>query len=65
MALRTSNQSCSKAVDAVNVLGIVTAEGVPKLDKEFPKSSSPMKVDGHHPNSSPVRFCFAHDSRGH
>jgi hypothetical protein len=36
------------------VLQIVTAEGVPKLDKEFPESSSAVKVYGHHPTSSPV-----------
>jgi hypothetical protein len=32
-----------------------TGEGVPKQDKEFPESSSPLTVDGHHPNILFVR----------
>jgi hypothetical protein len=33
------------------MLSIVTAEGVSKLDKESPKSSSAVKVDNHHSNN--------------
>jgi len=46
----TSNQAWSKVVDAGTYWYRVTAEGVPKLDKEFPKCSSTVKFDGHYPN---------------
>jgi hypothetical protein len=38
-------------------LEIVTVKGIPKLDKEFPNSSSAVKVDDHHLNSSAVLRC--------
>ena len=50
MASRTAKSGVVEKFRRRYVPQIVTAEGVPRLDKEFPKFSSAVKFDGHHPN---------------
>jgi hypothetical protein len=50
MASRTSYQAWSKGLDAGTYCKYQALKRFQKSDKEFPKSSSAVKVDGHHPN---------------
>jgi hypothetical protein len=56
MVYRTPNQDGWKVFDTGICCKQLTAEGVPKLDKDFPNSSSAVIVDSYLPNSSPLHL---------